>query len=314
MSEISKIFLDSTPKKKIERRIIKYLKNNKIKAVIDKCGNVTAKISGIGRPLLLCARLDAESPRAGVVAILSATSILQRKKIQHRPLELVFTKEDGGAANLNMNNFKSKECLVLDCCRPLGHIIITSPYIYSIKIKVLGRATHAGSEPEKGISAIQIVAKAISELKLGRVSKSTTNNLGIINAGSAINIIPAEARIIGEARSLEKEKALEQVDLINKAFKKNTRRFKGKFFFRAKLVCSGYNHYTQDPFIKKIAATNKKLNLKTVYEKSGGASDANTLIKKRIKAVNISYGGNGAHTIKVSDLKKLSEFIVEFAR
>ena len=352
--KILKTFLDlvvidspSGHENKVSTYITKYLRQLRIKTVRDRYKNLIAHIPGQGDPLLLSAHMDTVDPgrgikpivkgdiirtngktilgaddKAGIAEILEVIAILKKQKIIHRPLELVFTREEEtglkGAFNLNYKKIKAKEGLVLDSSRPPGHITIAAPFIYMMDIKVIGRAAHAGAFPEKGINAIQTASRAMAELKLGRINKSTTNNIGVIKGGTVANAVPEMVEIKAEARSHFREKALEQVDLINKEFKKSVRRSKAKLYFKSQFGCAGYNYLRSEPIIKKIVRVNKEIGINSVFEKSGGASDANVYAGKGIKAIDISIGGKNCHTtkesVKISEMQKLVKFTVLFVQ
>jgi tripeptide aminopeptidase len=70
-----------------------------------------------------------------------------------------------------------------------------------------GRAAHAGVRPEAGRSAIVAAATAIAAMRLGRIDEQTTANVGTIEGGSAINVIPERCRVVGEVRSLDEARA-----------------------------------------------------------------------------------------------------------
>lgn len=62
------------------------------------------------------------------------------------------------------------------------------------QLKVKGRAVHAGADPEKGISAVEELARQVIKLhKLTDFSKGTTVNVGIIGGGTRPNVVAAEA-------------------------------------------------------------------------------------------------------------------------
>ena len=63
------------------------------------------------------------------------------------------------------------------------------------------RAAHAGMYPEEGRSAIAAAARAISEMRLGRIDEETTANIGEIRGGTAANIVPEWCSLVAEARS-----------------------------------------------------------------------------------------------------------------
>lgn len=61
-------------------------------------------------------------------------------------------------------------------------------------LKITGRAAHAGVEPEKGISAVQELARQILTLHgLTDLETGTTVNVGVAHAGTRANVVAAEA-------------------------------------------------------------------------------------------------------------------------
>ena len=70
-----------------------------------------------------------------------------------------------------------------------------------------GHEAHAGINPEDGHSAIAAAAAAIAEMKLGRLDEETTANVGMIEGGTASNVVAGHCRILGEARSVDGERA-----------------------------------------------------------------------------------------------------------
>lgn len=352
--QIIKTFLDlvkidspSGHEKEVADFILNYCKKISLKAEEDHYGNIVIKINGEGQPILLSAHIDTVEPgrgikpeikngiiksvgntilgaddKAGVVAILEAIKYLKNNKIKHQALEIILTREEEigvvGALNLNFKNLKSKEGIVIDSARPLGFITMSSPFIYLIDIEIIGKASHSGAFPEKGINAIKIASQAINELKLGRIDSETTNNIGVINGGTAMNIIPDNIKLKGEVRSLNLQSAKKQVEIFKKTFKKYTQKYKAKIKFNARLVCTGYNYNKNDSFIQKIVKTNRETKIKSNYGMSCGGSDANVFVANKIKMVDISYGGTNPHTtketIKTSELIKLTEFVINFIK
>lgn len=62
----------------------------------------------------------------------------------------------------------------------VNNVTVSSPSYASVDVTVTGRSAHAGAEPEKGISAIQIASHIIATLNLGRIDEETTANIGLI--------------------------------------------------------------------------------------------------------------------------------------
>src|SRR5699024_1211095 len=94
-----------------------------------------------------------------------------------------------GAEAFDMDLLQSEKGFVLDTGGPVGAITLGSPTLYMMDITVDGLAAHAGIEPEKGVSALEIAAKAIAEMRLGRIDEETTANLGTIEGGAATNVV-----------------------------------------------------------------------------------------------------------------------------
>jgi tripeptide aminopeptidase len=196
------------------------------------CGNLFAFRPGDkNRPtLLLCAHLDTvesgekivpvvkngimraagktilgADDKASIVAILETLRVLKEKSLPHPPLEIVFTvaEEQGlqGARRFDFSRLQAKTGFVLDAAGRVGGAIVRAPGYDSIEATIIGKAAHAGMQPEAGVSAIQIAAKGIAKMRLGRIDANTTANIGQISGGRAKNIVPEKCWLKGEARS-----------------------------------------------------------------------------------------------------------------
>lgn len=350
---IIKAFIDlieidspSGKEEKVSAYLQKRLKELRVDFKVDDYGNIIAKVPGQGQPLLLSSHMDTVDPclgvkaqvkgdwitsvgetilgaddKAGITEIIEAVRILKEEKRPHRPLELVFTREEEigivGAASIKKKELKSKEGLVLDK-NGVGNVSIASPFIIHMDIVIQGRAAHAGAEPEKGISAVKVAADAISKIKIGRIDAETTNNIGILQSGDARNGVPEYAHLKAEARSHVRAKAERQVELYKKAFQNAVKKHGAKLKFKVSLICFGYKYDEKDHMIQRIVETYKSVGVKPNLVKSGGASDVNAFVRLGITAVDISYGGEDPHTtrerIKVSSMAEMVEFVLEFCR
>src|SRR5206468_2670410 len=75
-----------------------------------------------------------------------------------------------------------------------------------MEVRFHGRASHSGMYPEEGRSAIAAAARAIADLRLGRIDEETTANVGTITGGTAGNIVPEWCTFLAEARSQDEVK------------------------------------------------------------------------------------------------------------
>ncbi|WP_246240935.1 M20/M25/M40 family metallo-hydrolase [Anaerocolumna sedimenticola] len=121
---------------------------------------------------------------AGVAAILEAVRTIKEKGLSHRSIEVLFTIAEEvyirGSEVFDYNRIKAKEAYVLDLSGPVGTAALKAPTLISFTAEFIGKASHAGFAPEKGIHAISVAAEAITAIKQGRIDEETTVNVGTI--------------------------------------------------------------------------------------------------------------------------------------
>lgn len=89
---------------------------------------------------------------------------------------------------------QSDFALVLECARANGDIVSRRKGVMDLRLRVRGRAAHAGVEPEKGRSAILAAAHAVVALHgLNGRWPGVTVNAGTITGGTRANVVPEEA-------------------------------------------------------------------------------------------------------------------------
>ena len=88
---------------------------------------------------------------------------------------------------------ESDACLVLECARANGDIVSARKGSVTLRARVVGRAAHAGVEPEKGRNAIVEAAHQVVTLAAlnGRWA-DVTLNVGVIGGGTRPNVVPDE--------------------------------------------------------------------------------------------------------------------------
>jgi len=260
---------------------------------------------------------------AGVACILEAVKVLKENQIPHGDIQVVFTiaEECGlfGAKNLDYEKINAKYGFVLDEGGEIGSVAVKAPSQNKIEVIVKGKAAHAGVEPEKGISAIQIAAYAISKMKLGRIDDETTANIGIISGGTATNIICDTVKIEAESRSRNPEKLEEQTQHMKKCFEDAAALFGGSVEFISNLIYPAFEiDETGSELPKILKKASEKAGVDLQLISTGGGSDTNILNGKGIEAVNVSVGMSKVHSvdeeIRISDIEKAAGFLVEIIR
>ncbi|MGQ9518731.1 MAG: M20/M25/M40 family metallo-hydrolase [Candidatus Fervidibacter sp.] len=238
--------------------------------------------------------------KAGVCALLEFLRVLKEDKIQHGPLEIVFTvaEETGlnGAKYLDYPLINSKVGFVLDSGPPVNKVIVKAPSQKNLRAVIRGKAAHAGVSPEKGVSAILLAARAIAAMRLGRIDNETTANIGVIKGGLATNIVPEEVEILGEARSHDQRKLNEQIAHMVTLLEREAQKGGGKAEIEVEEVYRSFNITEDDLPSKILKAAFEKMGLKPQWETTGGGSDANIFNERGIKCALICCGEESPHS------------------
>lgn len=97
---------------------------------------------------------------------------------------------------------RSKYVLCLEpSSSPSGSVKTSRKGVATFTMEIVGKATHAGIEPEKGVSAVQELANQILKLhSLTDYEKGTTVNVGVVSGGSRPNVVAASARAMIDLR------------------------------------------------------------------------------------------------------------------
>ena len=86
--------------------------------------------------------------------------------------------------------------LVLECARANGDVVSARKGIADYHLTIVGRAAHAGVEPEKGRSAILEAAHQVVALHaLNGRWPTVTVNAGVIHGGTRPNVVPARCEL-----------------------------------------------------------------------------------------------------------------------
>lgn len=287
-------------------------------------GNLLARIPG-GGSVMLCAHLDTvplaapvepvlvdghfQNAREGILGADNKTSVAILVELARRltsagaanavGIELLFTVCEEvslrGSREFDVARLRSPFGYVFDHATPIGEIVLASPTHHRIAAEVRGRAAHAGLRPETGRSAIAAAARAVAAMRLGRIDPETTANVGTIDGGGAINVVPERCRLEAEVRSLDEAKvevlATEMIDHLQDAANAEEcdldvtveRMFKG---------------YRTRPSADRVALGERALRA-CGYEPrhivTGGASDANSFEAAGFPCTNLADGTERNH-------------------
>ncbi len=102
--------------------------------------------------------------------------------------------------------------IVLEGARENGDVVSSRKGVSGYRIEIVGRAAHAGVEPERGRSAILEAAhKTIALQALNNRWPGVTVNVGLVHGGTRTNVVAERCTIEVDLRS-PKEKTLEAAE------------------------------------------------------------------------------------------------------
>lgn len=181
-------------------------------------------------------------------------------------------------------------------------------------MKIYGKSAHAGVNPEDGISAIQVAAKAIAAMKLGRIDDETTANIGKFQGGSALNVVCDFVQIDAEARSIVQEKIEQQIAQMREALETTCRKYGATAEFRSEIKYPAFGFHDDHEVVQLAQRAIRSLGLETSTFASGGGSDANIFNGFGIPTANLAVGYEDIHTtkerIRAADIVKLSQVVI----
>jgi tripeptide aminopeptidase len=306
------------------------------------CGNILCSLPATtdGLPLFFCAHLDTVPPlgpiepvleegrirngagtilgadnKSAVAVMLEAARRLVSEDRPHSGFELVCTPKEEvgllGAGAFDHERLTARVGFVYDHAAPIGDVILGAPHMKGIDARFRGRAAHAGMFPEEGRSAIAAAARAIADLRLGRLDEETTANVGRIEGGSARNVVPEECSFLAEARSHDEAKLADLVQemLDSIAFAASL----AECEVETTLVehARGYRFRQDDLPVRLAAEALERAGHEPRYILSGGGADANVFNQRGLECLNLANGMANIHTpeeeIAVADLEQMVE-------
>jgi tripeptide aminopeptidase len=299
-----------------------------------------APTNGGGVPLFLCAHMDTVPPEAAlepvleegvvrnaggtilgadnksaVAAMVEAFRRLVEERRPHAGVELVLTTKEEvgllGVGAFDAARLRSRIGYVYDQAAPIGEIVLGSPHAAALDVSFHGRAAHAGMYPEEGRSAIAAAARAVADLRLGRIDEETTSNVGTISGGSARNVVPEHCRLVAEARSHDEAKVAELVREMTETFAFAAALEECEVETQVRRNYRGYRMRRDDPVVVLARTALERAGFEPSFALSGGGADANVFNDRGLTCLNLANGMADIHTpdehIAVADLEAMVE-------
>ena len=255
--------------------------------------------------------------RTGAAVLLATAENILRHKLPHPPLTFFWPVQEEiglyGVRHANLSRLgKARKSFNFDGGSS-SKLTVGATGAYRMTIVIEGIASHAGVQPEQGVSAITIAGLAISALQrggwLGAVRKRGqnggrgTSNIGAIQGGAATNVVTNHAELRAEVRSHNKRFRKRILDAFCQAFRDAARRVKntsgraGRVRIEHHLDYEGFTLPRNDPSVKAAEAAIKAQGDKPVRAIVDGGLDANWLYARGIPTVTLGAGQENAHTV-----------------
>ena len=267
--------------------------------------------------------------RTGVACLVTLIATLLERDLPHVPLTFLFTvREESGLCG-------AKHVRPEDLDHPIEGYNVDGRLASEFAVgavgaerwsaEIVGKASHAGVHPERGISATVVASLALADIKragwFGKIRKhgqGGTSNIGSFggkdgqSAGEATNVVTDYAFLRGEARSHD----LRFTKTITRAYRdaffkaanqvRDDRGKTAKLRFQSRLEYYPFRLSDTAPVVRHALAGAKLAGLKASLRIGNGGLDANWLVRHGIPTVTFGAGQNNIHSI--GEYVDLAEF------
>lgn len=216
-----------------------------------------------------------------------------------RPVTVLATSDEeigspSSRALIEAEARRSAHALVMESPLPGGVLKTARKGVGHFTLEITGRAAHAGVEPEKGVSAVEELAHQILRLhRLGDKEQGTTVSVGVVQGGTASNVIPAQAAAEVDTRAWTQAEA----DRVEQAIRSLASVLPG-----ARLrVTGGWNRPPLErtataALYARVRALGAELGLELGEGSTGGGSDGNFTAALGVPTLDgLGVPGAGAH-------------------
>ena len=213
---------------------------------------------------------------------------------------LVSDEEVGSNSSRALTESESSRCqavLVLEPSLPGGVLKTSRKGVGRFTVKAIGRAAHAGVDPENGVNAIEEISRQVIKLqRMTDPARGTTVTVGVVQGGTRSNVVPAEAAAEIDIRVT----SIEEAERLTKMIKALTPELPN-----ARLEIRGSMNR---PPMERTAETDRlfqlaqkiaaKLGMELKEGSTGGASDGNFTSALGIPTLDgLGPLGGGAHAV-----------------
>lgn len=148
--------------------------------------------------------------KGGIALMLAALRAL--KPLPRSVAVLLTSDEEVGSPSsrelIEREAYAAHAVLVMEPSLPGGGLKTSRKGVGRFTIKAAGRAAHTGIDPERGINAIEEIAHQVLGLqRLSDPARGTTVTVSVVQGGTRVNVVPAEAGLEADVRISNNEEA-----------------------------------------------------------------------------------------------------------
>ena len=236
------------------------------------------------------------------IAWLASRAMLDLRQTPRRSVRLLFTSDEelGSDASVELIRSEARRsdlALVMEMALPNGELKTARKGVGDFKVVAHGRSSHAGGNHERGVNAIEELARQVLALqKLTDYARGTTINVGVIGGGSRSNVVPDRAEMTVDFRVA----TMAEADRITQAFHALRPALPG-----ARIeVSGGLNRPPMERNATMVATFEKArriaagIGLQLEEGSTGGGSDGNFTAALGVPTLDgLGAQGDGAHAL-----------------
>ncbi len=251
--------------------------------------------------------------RAGCAVVLTAALAILKHNLPHPPLTFFWPIQEEvglyGARHADLKLLGQPKLAFNWDGGAAEKLTVGATGAYRLEIEVTGLASHAGTAPEKGVSAIAIAALAIAKLHrdgwhglVVRGKQRGTTNVGVIHGGDATNVVTDRVHLRAEARSHSPAFRTRIIKAIESAFRSAAREVKSSAGKRGSATVQGHLDYEafrlpdDEACVLAAEAALRSIGVEPMRAISNGGLDANWMTAHGIPTVTLGCGQMNVHT------------------
>lgn len=220
--------------------------------------------------------------KTGALSAFYALKMLQEeKKLENLSICVgLNTEEELGSRNarewIESVAKKSDYSIICEPARVNGEMVTERKGLGRLKIEIKGKPSHAGINPQAGISAILLMADWVKEIHgLTDYGKGTTLNVGLISGGTGVNTVPEHASCEVDIR-IDDPNEYEKITAKLDELKAKTAESGAVATVTGGLTRPVLKATDKTwAFVKIVDEVAQKLGIKFQWIKTGGGSDGN---------------------------------------